>query len=149
MMLGYAPILWAVVLIAAIVIETQTMDMITIWFMPSALIAMILGMLEVEFWVQCLVFVLLTTVLLILSKTLFKTFFKKQAPIRTNVDALLGQEAIILETVNNRTGEGTAKLNGCVWSVRAEDENEILSEGEVVVVKEIRGVKLICAKKES
>ncbi len=148
-MMAYMPFIWAAVLVAAIIIETQTMDMVTVWFMPSALIAMILGILKVSILVQCIVFVVLTVVMLILSKTVLKKFFKPKAPARTNVEALIGQEALIVEAVDNRHGVGSAKLNGLVWSARAENEEDVLVPGDVVIVKAISGVKLICVKKDA
>ena len=148
-MMAYMPFIWAAGLIVTIVIESQTMDIVTVWFMPSALIAMILGILKVSIGIQSLVFVSLTVVMLILSKTVFKRFFKRKAPERTNVDALIGQEAVIVEAIDNRQAVGSAKLNGLVWSARAENEEDILEPGDVVIVKAISGVKLICIKKDA
>ena len=148
-MMAYMPFIWAAVLIVTIVIESQTMDIVTVWFMPSALIAMILGILKVSIGIQSLVFVSLTVVMLILSKTIFKRFFRRKDPERTNVDALIGQEAVIVEAIDNRQAVGSAKLNGLVWSARAENEEDILEPGDVVIVKAISGVKLICIKKDA
>ena len=145
-MITYMPYIWAAILLIAIVVETQTADMVTIWFMPSALISMILAMLKVDIWLQCALFVVLTTVMLILSKTIFRSVFQKKAPERTNADALIGQKAIILEPINNKQGQGSAKLNGLVWSARAENENDVFVPGDIVIVKAISGVKLICVK---
>ncbi len=148
-MLEYMPYIWAAVLIAAIIIETQTMDMVTIWFMPSALIAMILGMLKVNVWVQCLVFIMLTAVLLILSRTVFRSVFRKKDTEATNAQALIGKEAVMIEDASDPHSVGTAKINGLLWSVLAQDENEVLKAGDIVIVQEIKGVKLICSKKKS
>lgn len=148
-MLTYMPYIWAAVLVALILVETQTADMITIWFMPSALITLILALFELDIWLQCTVFVLLTTVMLILSKTVFRSVFQKKAPERTNADALIGQEALILEPIDNAQGLGSAKLNGLVWSARAANENDVFVPGDIVIVKAISGVKLICVKKDA
>ena len=145
-MMTYMPYIWAAILVVAIIVEMQTADMVTIWFMPSALVAMILSLFELGIWLQCTAFVLLTTVMLILSKTVFRSVFQKKAPERTNADALIGQKAIILEPINNKQGQGSAKLNGLVWSARAENENDVFVPGDVVIVKAISGVKLICVK---
>ena len=143
----FMPYIWAAVFIAAIVIESQTMGLVAIWFMPSALIAMILAMLNVPLWIQGVVFVLLSVLLLIFGRKLFKSLFPKTKYTPTNVDALIGKEAVITEEVNNLEGRGAAKLNGQTWSVCAENEDEAMVPGDVVIVKEIRGVKLICCKK--
>ena len=147
-MIENMPYIWAAILVGTIIIESQTADMVCIWFMPGALTAMILGMLKLDIWIQCLVFVLMTVILLILSKTLFRSFFRKKAAEATNVDALIGKEAVMVEQTCDPHTPGSAKINGLLWSVLAEDENQTLRAGDVVIVKEIRGVKLICSKKE-
>jgi membrane protein implicated in regulation of membrane protease activity len=142
------PYVWVAVFIAAIVIESQTMGIVAIWFMPGALIAMILAMLNVPVWIQALVFILLSVLLLIFGRRVFKSLFPKTKYTPTNVDALIGREAVITEEVNNLQGVGAAKLNGQIWSARAKNEKETLLPGDVVIVCEIRGVKLICSKKQ-
>ena len=145
-MITYMPYIWAAILLIAIVVETQTADMVTIWFMPSALISMILAMLKVDIWLQCALFVVLTTVMLILSKTIFRSVFQKKAPEQTNVEALIGRKAVVLEQIDNAKSVGSAKINGLVWSARAENESDVFVPGDIVIVKAISGVKLICVK---
>ena len=145
-MIAYMPYVWAAILVAAIIIETQTADMITIWFMPSALVALALSFFELAIWLQCAIFVLLTTTMLILSKTVFRSVFQKKAPEQTNVEALIGQKAVVLEQIDNAKSVGSAKINGLVWSARAENESDVFVPGDIVIVKAISGVKLICVK---
>ena len=141
------PYIWAAVLLATIVVESQTLGLVAIWFMPGALVSMILAMLKVPVWIQGAVFFVLSVVLLVFGRRLFKSFFPKSKDTPTNVDALIGKEAVIIEAVNNLEARGAAKLNGQVWSARAEQEDQELLPGDVVIVKAIHGVKLICQKK--
>ena len=141
------PYIWAAVLLATIVIESQTLGLVAIWFMPGALVSMILAMLKVPVWIQGAEFFVLSVVLLVFGRRLFKSFFPKSKDTPTNVDALIGKEAVIIEAVNNLEARGAAKLNGQVWSARAEQEDQELLPGDVVIVKAIHGVKLICQKK--
>ena len=146
-MTQFMPYIWAAVFIAAIVVESQTMGLVAIWFMPGALISMFLAMLHVAEWIQIVVFVALTVLLLVLGKTIFKSLFPKTKYVPTNADALIGREAIITEEVNNLEGRGAAKLGGQIWTARAKDADAVLVPGDVVTVCEISGVKLICQKK--
>ena len=141
------PYIWAAVLLATIVIESQTLGLVSIWFMPGALVSMILAMLKVPVWIQGAVFFVLSVLLLVFGRRLFKSFFPRSKDTPTNVDALIGKEAVIIEAVNNLEARGAAKLNGQVWSARAEQEDQELLPGDVVIVKAIHGVKLICQKK--
>ena len=62
--------------------------------------------------------------------------------IRTNVDAVIGQEGIVTEAIDNLEAVGTVKLNGLPWSARSESGAKIAS-GTVVTVRRVDGVKLI------
>ena len=64
---------------------------------------------------------------------------------KTNIDSLVGQQAIVTETINNLESLGHAKINGLEWTARSAD-NTIIEAGSVVIVKEISGVKLIVDK---
>ena len=61
----------------------------------------------------------------------------------TNVDGLIGKKAQITEKVDNSRGSGTAVLDGRVWAARSLRDDRVFQAGDLVVVKEIRGVKLI------
>jgi membrane protein implicated in regulation of membrane protease activity len=63
---------------------------------------------------------------------------------RTNVEALLGREGVLLRPVG-RNRYGVVKVGGEEW--RAESEQE-LGEGEEVVVTGIKGVTLIVERRK-
>ena len=58
----------------------------------------------------------------------------------------IGQEAVVLEAIDNIKGKGAVKLLGKVWSAVSAD-GSVINENELVTVQEIRGVKLVCIKK--
>ncbi len=45
-------------------------------------------------------------------------------------------------------GRGAAQAEGKIWTARAAQDDVTFAEGELAVVKEIRGVKLILLKKK-
>jgi membrane protein implicated in regulation of membrane protease activity len=59
--------------------------------------------------------------------------------IRTGTDALIGEQAVVLQRIANGEGVGSVKLGGEVWTARAYDEEEVLEVGEKVLVMEIKG----------
>lgn len=61
----------------------------------------------------------------------------------TNVDGLIGKKAQITEKVDNSRGSGAAVLDGQEWTARSLRDDRVFQAGDLVVVKEIRGVKLI------
>ena len=138
---------WLIALIAFVVIEIATMGLTTIWFAGGALAALILALINASFYVQIGVFLAISMVLLICTRPLAVKYFN-QNTTKTNVDSMIGKQAIVLAQINNLMEEGQVMLNGMEWSARAYEEEKIIPTGAVVEVKEIRGVKLIVIEKE-
>ncbi len=145
-MLEWMPLVWLAVVVLIVLIEAMTMGLVSVWFLPGALIALILSLCKVDLLWQILAFVVLAVVMLVFGKTIFRPFGKKE---KTNTDTLIGKTALITEQVDNIRGLGTAKVGAQVWSARAETEAEIFEVGEQVTIVQIQGVKLICRKKNS
>ena len=61
---------------------------------------------------------------------------------RTNADRLVGQEAVVTETIDNLAGAGQASIGGQIWTARGEDNTPIEAGARVQVLR-IEGVKLI------
>ncbi|MBR5797959.1 MAG: NfeD family protein [Clostridia bacterium] len=133
--------IWAAVIVAALLLEGITFGLVSIWFVPGALVALVLSLFDVAMHWQILAFAVITVV------TLFFGLKIRRKKTKTNVDALIGKIVLITEEVNNIEARGAGKLNGQVWSVRAKDPAQALVPGDQAVVVAIEGVKLICCKK--
>lgn len=146
--MGYIwSVVWVAVFIAALVIEAQTAELVSIWFVPSAIISLILSLFKVDWRIQLVVFVLLSALLLILSRTVFKKrLLAKSDDSKTDLDLLIGQTAIVSEKIDNVKETGCVKIKGQIWSARMSDDSITADEGEVLIVDSISGVKLICRK---
>ena len=140
------PYIWLGVLILSIVLEALTFTLVSIWFVPGALISMILAFIPgVPFWVQIVVFLALTLVLLLFLKPITdKLLIGKR--VATNADAVIGEMAVVTEPINNLEAKGQVKVRGQIWSARASDQNATYEVGEILNVIAIEGVKLICKK---
>ena len=62
------------------------------------------------------------------------------------VDILIGEKAVVTEDINNLTSVGCVKVNGQLWSARAEDDDMEIVVGDVVEIIAVKGVKLVCRK---
>lgn len=136
---------WLVILIAAIIVEISIPGLVSIWFVPAALISMILAVCNVPLYLQITVFLGISLILIIFSRTIWKKYISVKPVVPTNADAVIGKIALVTESINNITGEGEVKINGMRWSARSKDGNDII-QGEKVTVVSIEGVKLICEK---
>ena len=134
---------WLGVLIVALIVEAATAGLLSIWFVPPALVSMLLAFFNVPTYLQVVVFFGLSLLLIVFSRTIWKkyTTFKPIEP--TNADALIGKTGIVTSKINNINSVGEVKISGQYWSARSFDGSEIPEDSMVEIVS-IEGVKLIC-----
>lgn len=138
-------ICWLVVFVLLIVIELATMGLTTIWFAGGAVAGFIASMLGANVVIQAVVFFVVSIVLLIFTRP-FAVRYINSNKTKTNIDGLIGQEALVLEEINNIRETGCARLEGKEWTARSVDDTVIPAD-TVVIVERIEGVKLIVKTK--
>ena len=136
---------WLGIFIVLVIIELATLGLTTIWFAGGSIVAFIGSMLGASLWIQIILFLAVSIVLLLFTRPLAVKYVNKNR-IRTNVDSLIGEKAIVIADINNLREEGQLKLDGNEWTARAEDPDEIIKAGSVVRVQKISGVKVIVRK---
>ena len=137
-----AAIIWIALIIIFAVVEIITVGLTSIWFAGGALAAFFMALAGLSFQVQMTVFLAVSFVLLIFTRP-FAVKYVNKGTVKTNVDGLVGKKARVLEEIDNGSGSGTAVLNGQEWTARAVRDDLVIHKGETVIVKEIRGVKLM------
>ena len=145
---GFA-MLWVAVVAMAAVVEAETCDLVAVWFIPGALISMVLAICGVDFWIQAVVFIAISAAILTLFFTVFKKRIPKKEKTKTNADSLVGAQGIVEDEIDNVHETGSVKIRGLVWSARSTDDSVKIPSGSVILVREIAGVKLICEPKEN
>ena len=140
--MGEMMIFWLVVLIVTIVIELVTMGLTSIWFAGGALVAVIAAALHMPLAVQIALFLLVSLLLLFFTRPIAVKYFNKDR-VRTNVEGLVGRQAIVISEIGNLQGIGQVTVGGQEWSARSHDDKLKLPVGAVVDVVAINGVKLI------
>lgn len=133
-------ILWGVVFVVMAIAELVSMQLISIWFAAGALASFIIALCGFGMGFQMFIFVIVSVVLLTVTRPLLKKFSVNNAQ-PTNIDLDIGTTAVIIETVNNITGTGRAKLNGVDWKAVSSD-GSIIEEESIVKIDEIDGTKL-------
>lgn len=139
--------IWIGILIASIVIEALTDQMVSIWFAPSSVVAVILDFCGVRIYWQIVVFLLISVVGIVFAKI----FLPKISPAsskdsKTNIEAIIGEKCVVTEKIDNYSSCGQARVKGQIWSARSVNDDEIFEIGETLRVVAIEGVKLICKK---
>ena len=134
---------WLFVIVAAIVLEASTVSLVSIWFVPSACISMILALCDVKLWIQLTVFFAVFLLLMMILRPVFKKNMGLKI-VPTNADTLIGMQAVVIEPIDNLHAKGQVKIRGQVWTARSANEKIVYEEDEIVTVVAIEGVKLIC-----
>ncbi|MBQ5917551.1 MAG: NfeD family protein [Lachnospiraceae bacterium] len=138
-------IFWLILMVICIVFEIATVGLVSIWFAGGALIACFLAMANIHVVIQVIVFLVVSLLLLIVTKPMAKEWINKDR-VRTNYEGIIGKVVRVTERVDNINETGTALINGQEWTARSKNDNIILEQGEVAQVVNISGVKLILKK---
>ena len=140
-MAQYMLAFWIVALVAFVVIEALTAQLVTIWFAVGSVAALIAEMLGAQVWLQWTIFVAVSAVVLIATRPFVKKLTNQKAQ-PTNADRCIGETAVVTEKIDNIAGKGAVKVNGIEWSARTQS-GDTVEPGNTVKVIKIDGVKLI------
>ena len=142
----YAIWFWLAVFVITIAVEAMTQDLVSIWFTLGSLVSLCISYLA-PWWVQLIVFVVVSTASLIATRPLVKKLMRSQIR-KTNTDEFIGQRTKLLSDVS-KFEMGTLKLNSVIYSVvLPEEEDEEIKKDTVVEIVTIKGNKLVVRKVE-
>ena len=139
--------IWLAVLVVCVGIEIATMGLTTIWVAGGALVSAILAALNAPLWLQIVAFFVVSLILLYLTRPVAVKYFNKDR-VKTNVESLIGRQAIVISEIDNLQGIGQVTVGGQEWSARSVKDDVQLPVGSVVVVRSVSGVKLIVEEKD-
>lgn len=135
-------IFWLIVIILSIGVEVATLGLTSIWFAGGALVALVAAVFNVPMVIQILLFFVVSLVLLFFTRPIAVKYFNKDR-VKTNVESLVGKQAIVTSEIDNLQGNGQVVVNGQEWSARSIDDSVKLPAGCVVNIMAISGVKLM------
>ena len=145
-MFGLSPsVFWIIAVIALCILEAATLGLTAIWFAIGALAAAVFAYTGAGWLLQVMVFIVVSAVSMLYTRPIVRDKLKvRNTP--TNLDRIIGQTAIVTETIDNEKGKGQIKVGGLIWTARAEN-GEIIEKDTHVIVKSIQGVKAIVVPK--
>lgn len=138
--------IWLIIFVACIVVEIITMGLTTIWFAGGSLIASVAAAIGAPLWLQIVLFVAVSLVLLYFTRPIAVKYFNKDR-VKTNAESLVGKQAIVISEIDNLQGIGQVTVGGQEWSARTTRDGIILPVGSVVIIRAISGVKLLVEEK--
>ena len=136
-------IIWLVIAVVMFVIEAVTTGLATLWFGIGAVVAMIMDLCGASVASQIIVMAVISAVCfavcMIWIRPKLESLRKKNIQ-HTNADRLIGREGIVIVPLNATEGKGQVKVDGQIWSAKADTD---IAEGVKVTVRSIEGVKLV------
>ena len=136
-------IIWLALIVVFLVMEEATVQLISTWFAAGALAAMIVSLIGGAGWLQIVVFLTVSIVLLVLLWPIARKHLKPKL-VATNADALIGRVCTVTEEIDPVEG-GRVKLGDVTWSARSESDERIPA-GTLVKVQKIQGAKVFVEK---
>ena len=144
--MNWDAITWLVLLVTFCAVEASTVAMVSLWFAAGSLVAMIAAMLHAQLWLQVLLFVVVSGVLLAALRPLVRRFVTPKLT-KTNVDSVIGSTGRVTVAVDNIAAAGQVKLGAMVWTARS-TSGDLIPEGTLVQVDRIEGVKVFVTPAE-
>lgn len=132
--------IWLALMVVFLIVEGATVSLVSIWFAVGALAAIAANLLGAQLWLQILIFLAVSGVMLACLRPLFRKFIKPKV-VATNADSVIGSEGFVTEDIDNLSAQGQVKLGGMYWSARS-TSGEKISTGSQITVDKIEGVKV-------
>ena len=135
--------MWLIIILFLGFIEAITVNLVTIWFVISGIVSLILSFFIDDFIIQFSVFVILGILLLITTRSWLNKVFKINK-YKTNLDRVIGMRGIVTEKIT-KNSPGEVKVDGKRWM--AVSDKTINVDNDVKIL-EIDGLKLKVEKWE-
>lgn len=134
---------WLISFLLLLFIEIITINLVTIWFAVGSLAALITTTITDNITIQVIVFIVVSTLSLIVTKPLVSKLRKRKIT-PTNLDRVIGKEGVVTKDISKNT-YGEVKVGGSIWT--ATSTKKIKKDSQIKVLK-IDGVKLVVEKIE-
>lgn len=134
---------WLAVVLVCAFIEVVTVNLVTIWFIASGLVALVVSFFTDSILIQMSVFVLLGILLLVTTRKPLQRMVNVHRE-NTNLDRIYGMNGVVTEEIS-KNKSGVVKVDGKYWTAVSDEDIPVDS---IVKVLEINSVKLKVKKVE-
>ena len=127
---------WLSIVVALAILEIATVNLVSIWFVVSGVLAMITSLFTDNIIIQARIFIIFGIIFMLLTKKIVKKIIPNKE--KTNLDRIIGMTGIVISKITkNKPGE--VKVDGKVWTATS---NMTINENEPVKILEINSTKL-------
>lgn len=140
-------LMWTILAIVFALLEGVTLGLTTIWFAIGSLAGMVMAMLGFGINAQLIAFMLSALLTFAFVRPIAQKVLKV-GYTKTNVDSLIGKTGVVHVAIEPYKA-GQVKVNGQIWTSKAELDDVMIPAGLEIVVIRVDGVKLIVRPLES
>ena len=138
---NYTIWIWLGIFVLTVILEASTQDFVSIWFSVGALVAIAISY-SAPFWVELIVFVVISAMALIFTRPLVKKLMDRTVR-KTNSDDFVGKRVKVEKEITKYDG-GLVKLNGIVYSaILMEEEEKSIPLDSIVEVVSLKGNRVV------
>ena len=134
-------IIWLIFSGVFFILEMFTTGFLIFWLGVASLLAMLVSFFTSNIVIQTFIFVVTSILLIFLTRPLTNKFLKvnDKNTVPTNINRIIGKEAIVIEEIKPLSNVGKIKISGEIWS--AISDIHIEKDTHVKVIS-VDGVKL-------
>lgn len=129
--------IWVIIIILLTIVEVMTVNLTTIWFVISGLLALAFSFISDNFMLQVGIFSLVGIGLLITTRPILTKWLSTKHA-NTNLDRIIGMKGIVTEEIV-KNGTGEVKVDGKRWTAFADKKIKVDSTVKVLLID---GVKI-------
>ena len=141
--------LWFLIALILFIFEILTPGFVVMWFGIGAFAVAILDLIGIhDIIIQGIVFAIVSLILVIYTRKIFVNFMNSKNQninLKSQVESLVGKTGLVTLDINNSESKGRVFIEGQDWSARSEN-NELINQGEKVVILRLESAKLIVKK---
>lgn len=137
---GVWVLIWLALVILFVIIELFSLGLTSVWFAAGALASALTALAGGPLWLQVVIFIVVSAALLATTRSFAKRHLDNKI-VKTNVEGLIGQTSVVIETIDNAAATGKIKIGDVEWTARACNHDQVIDKDTTVVIREIQGVK--------
>lgn len=136
-------VVWTVIGVLALVIELATATLVSIWFVPSAILTCLFSLAVDNIPAQIVVFVVLSAISMVVSRKIYRKYIKKDKDEISADNKLIGKIAKTTEETDAHNGK---VIVGDIYWKAISENGEIIGKDETVIIKGVNGTTLVINK---
>ncbi len=136
-------VVWVVLALVLVALETVTVAFIGVYLAIGALCAAVVAAFDGPLWLQLVVFAIVSASTLFLTRPALRSRFLSTPLVPSNAPALVGRRGVVVVAIPAGTGgRGQVHIGTEDWSARSADETDV-EVGATVEVVALEGVAVL------